>query len=315
MPSSAAHSPIAVYGAIAANLIIAVAKCVAAMVTGSSSMLSESFHSVVDTGNELLILLGLHRSRKPADLIHPFGYGKELYFWSLIVAMLLFGVGGGMSIYEGYKHIQHPEPLADPIWNYAVLAVAFVAEGASWVIAMRQMIARRRGRDDLWETFQRSKDPSIFVVVGEDTAALLGIVIAAGGVALSQAYGAPWIDGVAAILIGVVLIGVATLLIYESRALVMGERADTDLVARVRRIAEADEAVASAGAPLTMQLGPDSVLLNMKLGLKPGVTGTDVVTALERVERRIREDCPSIRQIFLSPTRDGLDGEAALSAR
>ncbi len=302
MQTSSGSSPIAVYGAIAANLVIAVAKFVAASATGSSSMLSEAFHSVVDTGNEVLLLLGIHRSRRPPDAMHPFGHGKELYFWSLIVAMLLFGIGGGLSIYEGWTHILDPEELRSPAWNYAVLGVAFVAEGASWWIAMREMLKTRKAEETAFTTFQNSKDPSIFVVVGEDTAALLGIVIAASGVFLSHTFEAPWIDGVAATLIGIVLIGVALLLIVESRGLILGERADPDVTRKALAVAEGDAAVQSAEPPLTMQLGPNEVLLNMEVRFHDDLTGDEIVAAIDRVESEIRRQCPGVHRVFLSAT-------------
>ncbi|SMF02477.1 cation diffusion facilitator family transporter [Tistlia consotensis] len=301
MPSSSSsgHSPITVYGAIAANLVIAAAKFVAALATGSSAMLSESIHSVVDTGNQLLILLGLSRSRKPADARHPFGYGKELYFWSLIVAMLLFGIGGGLSLYEGYQHVRQPVAVTDPLWNFVVLGVAFLAEGGSWLVAVREMMKTRRGRDDAFDTFQRSKDPSVFVVVGEDSAALAGIVIAALGVGLSHWLERPWIDGLSSVLIGLVLIFVAVLLIWESRALVMGEAADAEVVQQIRRLAEADPAVAAVEPPLTMQLGRNSVLLNLELHCRPELPADAVLAALARVEAGIREACPTVRRVFV----------------
>lgn len=305
MQTSSGSSPIAVYGAIAANLVIAVAKFLAAAATGSSSMLSEAFHSVVDTGNEALLLFGIHRSRRPPDAMHPFGHGKELYFWSLIVAMLLFGIGGGLSIYEGWTHIVRPEELRSPFWNYVVLGVAFVAEGTSWWIAVREMLRKRKAEESVFSTFQNSKDPSIFVIVGEDTAALLGIVIAAGGVFLSHRFEAPWIDGVAAMLIGLVLIGVALLLIVESRGLILGERADPDVTRKARAIAEDDEAVRSAEPPLTMQLGPNEVLLNMEVRFRRDLSGEEIVAAIDRVEREIRRQCPAVRRVFLSATALG----------
>lgn len=300
--SKSSHRPIAVYGAIAANLVIAAAKFVASTVTGSSSMLSEAIHSLVDTGNELLILLGLGRSRKQADARHPFGYGQELYFWSLVVAMVLFGIGGGLSLYEGYEHLKHPVAVKEPIWNFAVLGIAFLAEGGSWVVAVREMMKTRRRGDDAFETFQRSKDPSIFLVVGEDTAALVGIVIAAAGIGLSYWLEMPWIDGAAAMLIGVVLIAVATLLIYESRALVVGESADVDLVQRIRRIAEADPAVAAIEPPLTMQLGRHSVLLNLAIRCRPELSGDEVLSAIRRIEETVRKSCPTVRRVFIKAT-------------
>ncbi len=299
MASQTGESPIAVYGAIAANTLIAVAKFVAAFFTGSSSMLSEAVHSVVDTGNQLLMLLGISRSDKAPDDRHPFGYGQEMYFWSLIVAILLFSIGGGLSVYEGITHLQHSEPIRQPLWNYAVLGIAFLAEGASWAIAVRELLKKRKKGESFFATFQNSKDPSVFVVVAEDTAALLGIVVAFVGVLLATTLSMPMADGIASIVIGCILIAVASLLVYESRALVMGESADYDLVRSVRQIAAADPCVGEVAKLLTMQLGPNDVLVNMELRFEPGLTAETLYQAVDRVESRVREAHPEIRSIFL----------------
>lgn len=256
MTAGAGEVPITVYGAMAANLLIAIAKFVAAFFTGSSSMLSEAIHSVVDTGNQTLLLLGIKRSAKPPDDRHPFGYGQEIYFWALLVAMLLFSIGGGVSLYQGVVHIRHPEPIREPVWNYAVLGIAFLAEGAAWIIAVREMGKTKKPEESWFRTFRRSKDPAVFVVVAEDTAALLGIVVAFLGVMLSVRLGAPWIDGAASVVIGVILVAVAILLVVETRALVMGESADRDVVHSVREIAASDPCVQAIPRLLTMQLGP-----------------------------------------------------------
>jgi cation diffusion facilitator family transporter len=284
---------------MAANLVIAVAKFVAAAFTGSSSMLSEGIHSVVDTGNQGLLLLGIKRSGRPADDRHPFGYGQEIYFWALIVAMLLFSVGGGVSFYEGIVHLRHPEPIREPAWNYVVLGIGFLAEGTSWVIAVREMGKQKKANESWFRTFQRSKDPAIFVVVAEDTAALLGIVAAFLGVMLAVYFEAPWIDGAASIVIGTILIAVATLLVYESRMLVMGESADGDVVRSVREIAAGDPRVAAIPRLLTMQLGPRRVLLNVDVRFRPGLDAVALVEAVDRLEDRIRQSHPQMQSIFI----------------
>jgi len=299
MASQAGAKPIAVYGAIASNLVIAVAKFGAAFFTGSSAMLSEAFHSLVDTGNEVLLLHGVHRSRKSPDDTHPFGYGQELYFWGLIVAVLLFAIGGGLSIYEGVVHIRRPEAITEPLWNYIVLGIALVAEGTSLAIALREMLRERKPGENPFATFQRSKDPSIFVVVAEDTAALIGILIAFAGVALSTALNAPVLDGVASCLIGLTLVTVAALLVYESRGLIMGEAADPDIVRSVREIASADDAVKGVPRLLTMQLGAHRVLLNMDIQFKPDISSSDLFAAIDRIKGRVREAHPDITNIFL----------------
>jgi cation diffusion facilitator family transporter len=299
MASPKPERPVAVYAAIAANLVIAAAKFVAAGFTGSASMLSEAIHSVVDTANEGLLILGDRRSRKPPDETFPFGYGHEIYFWGLMVAMLLFSLGGGVSIYEGLAHIRRPEPIEAPLWNYAVLAVALISEGISWVIATRKLLEGRKPGQGVFRTFQGSKDPAVFVVVAEDTAALLGIVLALAGTTLSLLLRRPWIDGAASISIGVLLLGIASVLVYETRALIMGEVADPDMVRRIREIAAADPRVASVRSALTMQLGPDQVLLNMDLRFEPERSADELFAAIDSIERAIRTEFPPVRRIFI----------------
>ncbi|OOY17922.1 cation diffusion facilitator family transporter [Thioclava sp. DLFJ4-1] len=293
------EKPIAVYGALAANLLIAIAKFVAAAFTGSSSMLAEAFHSVVDTGNEGLLLLGHKRSKKKPDEKHPFGYGKELYFWSLVVAMLLFAIGGGLSIYEGIVHIQNPEPIEKPIWNYGVLLVAFLAEGTSWVIAIRQLLKQRKPGEGYFKAFRRSKDPSIFVVVAEDSAALLGILAAALGVYLSVTFENPFFDGAASIVIGLILIVVAIILVYETRALIMGEAADRDVRKSIREIATGFDEVAEVKRLLTMHFAPDQVLVNIELKMRTGLSPEAIFHAVEAVQKKIHEAHPEVSSVFL----------------
>lgn len=290
--------PISVYGAIVANAIIAVAKFTAAFITGSSAMLSEAIHSVADTGNEGLLLFGNRTSRKPADELHPFGYGKELYFWSLVVALILFGVGGGMSIYEGVSHILHQERLTDPTWNYVVLAVAFLAEGSSWVIATREL-SRKRPGVGFWRAFRESKDPSVFTVVGEDSAALAGLIVAFLGVFCSHLFQAPVVDGLASVVIGLILCGMAGFLAHESRALLVGESADPQVVRHIKEIASQNPAVKQVFRTLTMHFGPHQVLLNMDVEFDPRLSASAVVKAIDDLEASIRERYPQIRHIFI----------------
>jgi cation diffusion facilitator family transporter len=292
------HTPIAIYGAIVANTVIAIAKFVAAFFTGSSAMLSEGIHSIVDTGNGLLLLLGLKKSKKSADDSHPFGYGKELYFWSLIVAILLFGLGGGMSIYEGILHLIHPSELSSPVWNYAVLGVAFVSECISWYIALRELMAAEKG-ESLWEALRTSKDPAVFVVLGEDTAALLGLVVAFFGVFLGQVLHTHYADGVASIIIGIILAIVAVFLAYESKALLVGESADKKIVQHIRQLIHQDQAVKYVRQPLTMHFGPDQILLNLDIEFDAGLSMTGLADAIRRIEQRIGEQYPEIQQIFI----------------
>jgi cation diffusion facilitator family transporter len=298
MSSEASENPVVVYGAIASNFIIAVAKFVAAYFSGSSAMLSEGIHSLVDTGNESLLLLGIHRSKKPADELHPFGHGMELYFWSLIVAIALFGMGGGMSLYEGVTHLQHGVEIADPRWSYAVLAIAFVAEGTSWTIALRTLLKERRGRS-LWRTIRYSKDPSVYTVLAEDTAALLGVVVAFLGVFVGHRFETHYADGSASILIGMILAAVALFLAYESRSLLTGEGADVRIIERICELAQADPAVERVRRPLTMYFGPREVLLNLDVEFQPELSAREVTQAVDRLESKIRQAEPVIKRIFI----------------
>lgn len=290
--------PLAIYGAMGANLLIAVTKFVAAGLSGSSAMLSEAIHSLVDTGNQLLLMLGLKRSRRPADDAHPFGHGKELYFWSLIVAVALFGVGGGMSAYEGISHLRHPHPLEDPRWNYVVLGIAFLFEGASWVIAFRQLRSGIRDQG-LWKAIHEHKDPSILTVFFEDSAALAGLAVAFLGVFLGHQLGNRYADGIASIVIGLLLAAVAAFLVYETRGLLLGESADPEVVQDIRRLARDLPAVAEVRRPLTMHLGPDEVLLNLDVEFRPEASAGQITAAIDHLEREIRERHPEIRRIFV----------------
>jgi cation diffusion facilitator family transporter len=281
-----------------ANFAIAVIKFAAAFFTGSAAMFSEGVHSLVDTGNQLLLLLGLARSRRPADEFHPFGYGKELYFWSLIVAVLLFGIGGGVSVYEGVSHLRHPGVLEDPTWNYVVLAIALVCEGASWLLALRELGHEGKGRG-FWRAVRSSKDPSIYTVVAEDSAALTGLVVAFLGVFLGHQFRIPALDGLASLLIGVILALVAIFLVYESRGLLVGESADREVVAHLRELAAADPAVVRALPPLTMHLGPDQILLNLDLQFRSDLSAAQVAAAIDRIERAVRGEHPEVKRIFV----------------
>ncbi len=295
---SRAHRPIAVYGALLANLGIAAAKFVAASLSGSSAMISEAIHSAADSSNQLLLLLGLKLSKRPPDERHPYGHGKELYFWSLIVAIVLFGVGGGMSIYEGFVHLRHPEPMKDPTVTFIVLAVALVFESASLAVAIRQLRKRDRG-GSVWGAVRRSKDPSVFMVVGEDVAAVLGIALAFGGVLASHLTGDATYDGVASLGVGAVLCTVAVLLAMESRALLIGESSDPELLRSITELTCADSAVSHIGKPLTMQLGPDELLLNLDVDFRSGLSGDEIKGAVARIEASLRRAHPEIKLIYL----------------
>ncbi|NTU78025.1 MAG: cation transporter [Chloroflexales bacterium] len=299
--SSGHERPIAVYGAMVANGVIAAAKFTAAFFTGSSAMISEGVHSVVDTANEGLLLVGIKRSKRGPDEGHPFGHGKELYFWSLLVAIVLFGVGGGISFYEGVTHLTGhvaKERQGSVWWNYGVLGIALLAEGTSWVIALRQFLPTVED-ESFWHALRTSKDPTVVTVIAEDSAALIGLVFAFFGVLLTQLTGNPMWDGIASILIGLTLGAVAFFLAYESRGLLIGESADPDVVEDVRRIAREDCDVAEVGQPLTMHLGPKEVLLNLDVRFHPELPAEQVTAAVDRLEQAIRDKHPEIKRIFI----------------
>jgi len=292
--------PIAVYGAMAANGVIAVAKGVAALYTGSSAMLSECIHSLVDTANEGLLLIGMKRAARTADQVHPFGYGKELYFWSLIVAIALFGIGGGLSFFEGVTHItgHAPEERGNVMWNYAVIGIALIAEGSSWTIALREFLPTVKD-ESLWHALRAAKDPTTVTVIFEDSAALAGLLFALTGVYLSEITGSVLWDGIASMMIGVTLASVAILLAYESRSLLIGEAADPRVIESIRQIAREDADVVEAGRPLTMHFGPDEVLLNLDVRFRSGLSSETIMGVVDRLERGIRERHPEIKRIFI----------------
>jgi cation diffusion facilitator family transporter len=295
---ASASSKKAVYAAIAGNLAIAITKFIAAFFTGSSAMLSEGIHSVVDTGNGALLLFGIRMARKPADISHPFGYGKELYFWTLIVAILIFAVGGGMSLYEGINHINHPVALRDPFWNYLVLGFALIFEGIAWTIAFKEF-RKTQGKVGLWKAVRASKDPTTFTVLFEDSAAMLGLLVAFLGIFFSHRLNNPYLDGVAAIIIGVILGVVAVLLAYESKGLLVGEGARKETIESICKLAGADPAVERVMPPLTMHFGPQEVLLNLDIKFRSGLSAEEIEAAVDRMEAAIRKHHPEIKRIFI----------------
>ncbi|MDQ6698992.1 MAG: cation diffusion facilitator family transporter [Acidobacteriota bacterium] len=294
----AEHSKTSVYAAIAANIAIALTKIVAAVSTGSSAMFSEGIHSVVDTGNGLLLLLGLRLSERPPDAEHPFGHGKELYFWTLIVAVGIFGVGGGISTYEGVLHLLHPRLPENPKWNYIVLGCAAVFEGASLTIALREFW-KNQGAQSFWQALRTTKDPTTLTVVLEDTAALAGLAIAFLGVFVGHQFSNPYADGLASTAIGIVLAGVAILIAAECRGLLIGEGADPQMLATIRRLASADPAVDDVGFPLTMYFGPHTILLALDVQFRKELSAGDLTSAIDRIESVIRSNFPDIRRIFI----------------
>jgi cation diffusion facilitator family transporter len=297
-----AESPKAIYGAIAANVAIAITKFIVAGITGSSAMLSEGIHSAVDTGNGVLLLVGTKLSERPPTEQHPFGHGKELYFWSLIVAVLIFGLGGGVSLYEGVMHMRHPTPLEDPTWSYVVLAAAGLFEGMSFSIALREFLREAKGRP-FWGALRASKDPTTYTVLAEDAAALLGLLVAAAGVYASHHFNRPELDGAASAIIGLLLAGVAVLLVRESRGLLIGEGIRATTAAAIRRLACAHPEVQSVGPLLSMYIGRDEVLLAFDVQFAEQTPAGQVSDTIAEIERQVREQFPVIRRIYIEARR------------
>ena len=288
-----------VYAAIVGNVGIAISKFAAAAFTGSSSMIAEGIHSSVDTANDCLLILGIHRSQRPPDPTHPFGHGKELYFWTLLVAVFIFGVGGGMGLYEGITHLIHPEKLESPTWNYVVLGIAAVLEGTTWTIALRNFLKVKPPKASIVHAVHTSKDPTVFSVLFEDSAALAGLLLAFLGVFLGHLFDNPYLDGVASIGIGLVLAAVAGWLAWESKGLLVGESAKSDEVEAIRKAIDADPDVSAARPPMTMYLGPEQILVNLDVNFRDGLDADGIEAAVRRLETAIREKVPRANRIYI----------------
>jgi cation diffusion facilitator family transporter len=287
----------AVVAAILGNLAIAITKFFAAAISGSSAMLSEAIHSLVDTGNGGLILLGIHNSRKPPDREHPFGHGRELYFWTLMVGVLIFGVGGGMSVYEGLTHLTNPKPIEDAKWNYIVLGLSAVFESVTWYFGWKAFSKERRGRG-VFEVIHNTKDPTSFSVLLEDSAALTGLGIALLGIFLSQSLHQPYFDGAASMAIGVLLCTIAIVMVHESRGLLIGEGVDRKTLENLRAIVEGDEDVAHVQHLHTIYQSPRTVLLVIELRFDDSISAVDVRKAVRRLEANIQARYPEIKYVF-----------------
>lgn len=288
----------AVLTAIVADLAIAAAKLTAFAFSRSSAMLSEGVHSLVDAGNGSLLVLGLHLSKKPADETHPFGYGKELYFWALLVALFIFLVGGGVSIAEGISRLRHPEPIEHVIWNYVTLVISACFEGYSLHVGLREF-QRSEGVKASWRTIHQSKNPSTFTVIFEDAAALLGLAVAFIGTLLDQTLHWSKADGIASIVIGVALTSVAVLLVIESKALLVGEGADLHTLREIRELTQGQDGVAIAGYPLTMYFGPTDILLTMNIEFEQFLSRDSIQECIDRIESSVRHRFPKVTHIYL----------------
>ena len=286
--------------ALLANLGIAASKFVAAMITGSSAMLTEGVHSVVDSTNQLLLMWGRHASRRPPDKLHPFGYGRELYFWSFVVAVLVFSLGAGVSIYEGIIHIANPEPAVAPIVAYAVLLIAFLLEGWSTLEAFRDF-NKARGKLSWFQAVRRSKDPPAFIVLLENGAAMAGIIAAAAGLMLSQVTSNPFYDGAASVVIGIILGITAMVLAYESKGLLIGEAADPMLVENLHKLACSQPGVVGVGHVLTVHSSPDQITVMMNVDFRDDMLAGEVERIVCRVEEEAMERWPQVRRLFVRP--------------
>ena len=295
---AASGSKKVVIAALFGNSMIAVTKFAAAAYTGSSAMLSEAVHSLVDTCNQALILYGLKRAKRPADETHPFGYGMELYFWTFVVAILIFAVGAGVSIIEGIEKIRHPHPVGDAYINYIVLGAAMAFEGVAWFIALKEFRARK-GHMSYWDAVRCSKDAAVFTVLFEDSAAMIGLIVAMIGIALAQYLNMPVFDGVASVIIGVILAIVAMFLAYECKGLLIGEAADKSVVNGIHAITEAMDGVKAVNELLTMHLGPEDILVNLSLDFADGIRSETVEAAISQLERDIKDSYPEVKRVFI----------------
>jgi cation diffusion facilitator family transporter len=295
---SSHDSKFAIIVALVGNALISVTKFIAAAITGSSAMFSEGIHSVIDTGNQGLLLYGMKQAKKPADENFPFGHGKEIYFWSFIVAILIFAVGAGVSIYEGIHHIINPEPISNPMVNYIVLSLAIIFEGFSFTVALKAF-AKVKGKWGYFEAVHRSKDPSLFVVLFEDIAATIGLFVALAGVALSQATGILEFDGIASVIIGLMLAGTAIWLAIETKGLLIGEGAEKETVDYIKQVTIDVPEIEHVNEVLTMHMGPDFILLNLSATFVDTAKADDIEAAIEKLSQQIKAKFPSIKRIFI----------------
>ncbi len=293
------NSKTAIYGAIAANILIAISKFIASFFTGSSAMLSEGIHSMVDTGNGLLLLWGIKRSQQKPDKMHPFGYGKEVYFWSFVVSILVFALGGGFALYEGIHAFKTPPTLEDPTWNYVVLIAALIFEGTSLFIALKTFNKSRANSGNLIRGIIKSKDAATFAVIIEDSAAVTGLAVALICVFLSHQLNIPLLDAVASIIIGSLLLIVATFLAHESKGLLLGESARPEVIASVEEILKRHKDVTDWGVPQTMHFGPDSILLIVDIDLEDSLNLEEAEKTMAQLRTEIKNVEPKITRVFI----------------
>ena len=287
-----------IIAALLGNSLIAITKFIAASVTSSSAMFSEGIHSLVDTGNQILLLYGLKQAKKPADERFPFGHGKEIYFWSFVVAILIFAVGAGVSIYEGVHRLFDPKPINHVMINYIVLSLAILFEGAAWYFALREF-TRAKGKWGYLEAVRRGKDPSLFVVLFEDSAAILGLLVALIAIFLSQTTGIYAFDGIASIIIGLILAGTAAWLAYETKGLLIGECANTHVVNGIKKIAKSHAKIGHINEILTMHMGPDFILVNISVDFNDPTSANEMEIIVANLDKAIKNKFPNVKRIFI----------------
>ena len=298
----AGSSKTAIYAALVGNGLIAATKFAAASISGSAAMFSEGIHSLVDTGNQVLLLYGLKRADKPPDADFPFGHGKEVYFWSFVVAILIFGLGAGVSLYQGWIHLDHPEPLDNLTINYVVLSLAIVFEGGALWVAFREFNKSRGGRS-VMAAVRGGKDPSLFVVVFEDSAALLGLLVALAGTFLYQVTGSIVFDALASICIGLILAATAAWLAYEAKGLLIGEAASPEIVSAINDVMRGDDRVVAVNEVATLHMGPSHVIVTLSVDFRDGMDSSALKTAVTELNRTVKEVDPSIRRVFIEAER------------
>ena len=287
-----------IYAALIGNAAIAVMKFFAAAFTGSSAMFSEGIHSVVDTGNQVLLLFGLKQAKKPADKRYPYGHGKEIYFWSFVVAILIFAVGAGLSAFKGIQHVIHPHVITDPIWNYIVLSLALIVEGFVFYVAIKEF-NKYKGEKKYLEAIRKGKDPGLFVVLLEDAAATLGLIVALVGISVSQITGNYVFDGIASILIGLILASIAALLAYETKGLLIGESANETVVEGIRRVVNKYRGIEKINEILTMHMGPEYILVNLSVQFNDEIRTEKMEDVITKIDKEIKQKFKNVKRIFI----------------
>lgn len=294
----ASSSKKVIYAALAGNLLIAITKFIAASMTASSAMLSEGIHSLVDTGNQILLLYGLRKAQKPPDEDFPFGHGKEVYFWSFIVAILIFALGSGISIYEGIDHLLEPKPVSSAYINYLILGFALIFEGGAWFFALREF-SKQKGDMGYFEAIRKGKDPTMFLVLFEDSAAMIGLAIAFLGILLGQLTANPYFDGIASLMIGLILGATAILLAYETKGLLIGESARREIVQKIREIVSSYKEIENVNEILTMHMGPEFILVNISADFVDSTPAANVENVIYKMDSQIKGIFPEVKRIFI----------------